>query len=524
LAPSRAVVVVGGGSFFDFLVTTNSREHYNKRRRMLQQLLARVMKSWKTFVFTTAVMVLSSSMMMSVTGYHCSPYISKAEIVGIWRLKAKKSLLPKFLQEDTESSQTKQKKGGRSSHHVDIVLKLNEDGSFANFAEDTESGSVFGVGVLEGSWDFQDSKLVLAAARPSDTDGRRVHDTIFVGELATATRESLQENPALLEQEEEESSSSGGSSEESSSAEQPPPPQEPSSSTIRKNNNNNRNPKDTTTTMLSDVFLSIPNGKVRIGKFVYPKRHPSFFEQPMLFQPTDVGEFELQQVLGLLNTKKKQGQEGDENKKIAKYHKKDFYGRKFWLTTTPVDPIPMKLDHKTNNKKEEKEDYPYFDIRVMPIQFFANNTFIATGMNKVLRGHFGITGEERDRLWFQVSLFGIGRSIRGSVYSEGPGLSHEDRRGYAGAISELTSDDNKKDEEGKKDEDDTSALPQEPSSPPLIVQGHVVYGSDLAHSARSVLSTFVMKETTNIELFDDEEDDMDDDDDDDDDNIIGAFE
>jgi hypothetical protein len=42
------------------------------------------------------------------------------------------------------------------------------------------------------------------------------------------------------------------------------------------------------------------------------------------------------------------------------------------------------------------------DIRLFPIDFFANNMFCATGVNKVLRGHYGVN--DQDQLWFQVSV------------------------------------------------------------------------------------------------------------------------
>jgi hypothetical protein len=57
-----------------------------------------------------------------------------------------------------------------------------------------------------------------------------------------------------------------------------------------------------------------------------------------------------------------------------------------------------------------------FDVRVMPIEFFANNTFTALGTNKILRGRYGTTGDEKSKLWFSVSLFGAGRSMKGSVF------------------------------------------------------------------------------------------------------------
>lgn len=52
--------------------------------------------------------------------------------------------------------------------------------------------------------------------------------------------------------------------------------------------------------------------------------------------------------------------------------------------------------------------------------------------NKILRGRFEI--EDKDTLYVQVSFFGAGRSMKGSVYSKGPELSQDDRRAYRGKI------------------------------------------------------------------------------------------
>jgi hypothetical protein len=80
-----------------------------------------------------------------------------------------------------------------------------------------------------------------------------------------------------------------------------------------------------------DTHLSVPEGKVNVGKFFYPKQHPSFFEQPM-FSATTKGKFELKQVLGSLNAQNPEVEE----QLIEKYRQTDFHGKRFLLTSHPL--------------------------------------------------------------------------------------------------------------------------------------------------------------------------------------------
>lgn len=109
----------------------------------------------------------------------------------------------------------------------------------------------------KGTWAFVDGNLILAADRPEKkpfsvyddddaTDGDRSAeaDTILVGKVAVQSEESLTENPVL-----EQRRDSPGYDDLSSSSSQP------RKGTI-------------------DVYLSIPRGKIKTGKFMYPKTHP----------------------------------------------------------------------------------------------------------------------------------------------------------------------------------------------------------------------------------------------------------
>lgn len=68
-------------------------------------------------------------------------------------------------------------------------------------------------------------------------------------------------------------------------------------------------------------------------------------------------------------------------------------------------------------------------------------------------------------LWFQVSLFGAGRSAPGSVFSEGIGLTHDDKRNYVGEIVER---------KGRHAADGLK----------LFVSGSITVGSDFGTDAR----------------------------------------
>jgi len=183
----------------------------------------------------------------------------------------------------------------------------------------------------------------------------------------------------------------------------------------------------------------------------------------------------MHQLLGDLKARLRGEREtsADKEKPPAKFHKKDFHNRNFYLTSNPHKVNP----HYAARDKHYDENKILHDIRVMPISFHSNNTFSAVGSGKVLRGRYGITGNHRDRLWFQVSLFGAGRNAPGSVYSEGRLLSHDDRRGYVGRIQEY---------ERSRDDSNRSMI---------FVEGEFYYGSELnrVHKPNS-MGTFTLQE------------------------------
>jgi hypothetical protein len=199
-------------------------------------------------------------------------------------------------------------------------------------------------------------------------------------------------------------------------------------------------------------------GGVYRGKFMYPKRHPSFFEQPLATKDR-TGTFTMEQVLTTysVSVQVASKEEDSESERKRRFLPSDFYDRSFYMT---IEPLPENQSRADRKDRSEPLNQP-IDLRALPIQFFHNNTFQAKGVNKILRGRFGTTfynDKTGEKLWFQVSLFGAGRSMPGSVYSEGIGLTHEDKRTYVGDIE-------------KKGER-------------LFVSGVVTFGSDLGTDAR----------------------------------------
>jgi hypothetical protein len=150
------------------------------------------------------------------------------------------------------------------------------------------------------------------------------------------------------------------------------------------------------------------NGKIFTGTRLYPRGHPSYFE---LYQPEETGTFLMQQVLGRFIV-----MPGEMEEPEPRFHAADFYNKQFWLAATPL-PVKKRDSSSPPESSKSMDDImreEAVDIRLMPIDFFKNNTFAATGSDKILRGRFGVN--KHDQVWFQVSLFGAGRSVSGSVY------------------------------------------------------------------------------------------------------------
>ena len=313
----------------------------------------------------------------------------------------------------------------------DILLKIQEDGSFLQ-CEDDDGGK--NGNWLHGCWEFQDSELKLAVDRQCSSSSSNSRDILLSGNL------------------------------------------------------------------ISEETLAVKQGKVNTGKFMYPQDVKFWrdFDNVMAASES-CGSFSLQQTMGFyrMMMPASEALEQEKKKNIPKFQPSLFFDRKFFMTIVPIESkASNKPKQEWDNQRKEWHsplDDQAADIRTMPIQFFANHTFEALGTNKVLRGRFEIT--ENDKLWFRVSRFGMGRSTPGSVYSEGIGLSHEDERSYVGAIQV---EEHKK---GTGNEDMEAALK---------VEGKVTFGADLGSDARpEPVGTFIMTEVddTSLDMKDEDEDD-----------------
>lgn len=337
---------------------------------------------------------------VSFAGFICGytgPNLQRQDMFGIWKLSHPHSKVP--------SSQDKQDTSSEGNEE-EVVLRLNEDGSFDPYTpipdETTISRddlqSMLGRG---GFWEYRDDMLLLAVDRPKTGDPSQDQDTLFVGKLDAHVSRSISwdaHSIGLTDEDHEVPNADAMTAATSL-------------------------PEDI------DVHLSVPKGTIDIGKFVYPKKHTAFFDEPILFKRSSVGTFHMNQILGNWNARLKNEREATP-KPEPQFRKQDFHNRTFFLTTAP-HPVNPTFAERDVHYDEAKAT---LDVRVMPITFHSNNTFTAYGMEKILRGRYDITGENGDTLYFRVSLFGFGRSVSGSVYSEGRLLSQDDRRAYRGKI------------------------------------------------------------------------------------------
>lgn len=225
----------------------------------------------------------------------------------------------------------------------EILLLLREDGTFDQYASSETSKSSKSqaqsllVGKqrgknskteteMKGSWALIDGKLILATDR-FNNEGNILsndhnHDTIFEGRIVAVSDYSLVDNPALLKQNNQADTETQTSAKDEE---------------LKVTKTDTVMNGDKIVSNKEDVHLSVPKGKVKIGKFFYPKNHPSFFEQP-IFDPTAAGSFELRQVLGNLNT----GINNDEDAFVEKFKKRDLVDKRYFITSYPLSSVRTK--------------------------------------------------------------------------------------------------------------------------------------------------------------------------------------
>ena len=447
---------------------------------------------------------------------YCTGNLRDRDIAGIWRLRSKKSFLPSLKTKEFKRKEytvfppkkPKKDEESNTAKSHDVLLLLREDGHFVQYgtpeneknskASDSDAVSVIdgtsSLGTMKGSWALVDGKLILAADRPEDvtnlrSEGKK-HDTMLAGAVVATSGKGLVDNPALINK------NSGNDSDESADGE-----------TVKNEDNETE-----------DVHLSV-SGEISIGKFFYPQKHPSFFEQPM-FGATSTGSFELRQVLGSLNT-----QVDDEEKLVEKFKKKDLMDKRYFLTSYPLPKnrkkkqrwsikynkyVDDKPKTKAEKEREEQEKNAPMPIKSFEVELFANNTFSTiTGLgDTVLRGKWSIIGEERDQLWMSVWRFGFGRGVSGSTFSQGTHLTHMDDVSYWGKIYEV---------DAAVEEDSINDDPADWKGTKIEINGAVMLGVGLEPCS---VARFTMIEKTEE---DDYEDDYDDDDDEDEDDNYGNF-
>ena len=307
------------------------------------------------------------------------PELNRRAMAGLWKLSKQMQYPMKEFTVYPKPSATSVEKVAE-----EYLIMLKEDGSFRQYSDGdeeeqnreriikrdipkTKEQTVLGLGFQKGTWDYVDGKLLLAAERP----GSECNDTLLVGKVVATSHRSLQGNPVAHDECNFTTSSSSRSA--------------------------------------KDTHLSVPKGSVKIGKFFYPRHHPSFFEQPM-FNPLSGDKFQLKQVLGLLNTVT------EDDELVEKFKRSDFANKAFWLTTHPIPSFKPKgnlrwsikynkfVEDPIKGQKDEDEEMRPLNIRVLEVQLFANQTFCTTGglgSSAVLRGKWDIMGEKRDSLWMQ---------------------------------------------------------------------------------------------------------------------------
>jgi hypothetical protein len=490
----------------------------------------------------------------SAAGSSSRPEVNRRAIAGIWKLTTttvavinNQQPTPKIpMKEFTVYPKKEVVSHGTLS---ELFLVLHEDGSFRQY--DTEhnhdSQNKWDVqaswkqflkkkqapkkqqGLIKGTWDYIDGNLILAPDRPE-----RHKPSYNSAAVADGYQQQHQPQPG--------SSSSNSNTEMFGRSETsdtvlkgrvvasyqtrlleedlPPMLMEDAVSSSSKQTNSTRNadkPKTITTTTALDTHLLVPKGSIHIGKFFYPKHHPAFFEQP-IFQPVKKGTFVLRQILGSLNMAR---DTQSQTHAVEQFQRRDFYNKTFLLTSHPLKQPPSPNNNKkknmfnNNNNSARSSSSSMANIRVMQVAFHANNTFSTVaglGESAILRGKFDIIGEEKNQLWMQVMRFGFGRSVSGSVYSEGRMLTHEDAKTYWGSIQvqeETIDDNNCNNIDDQSKELDNNNHHREPMSR-LEVVGSVLVGWGLEPLP---VARFIMRETTDQYLTTAMEEEEDDDDD-----------
>ena len=364
--------------------------------------------------------------------------------------------------QQTEHEQPTTTTGTTSKNSLQAHVDSNDADDEATYL------SVLSNQLAKGVWDYVDGKLILAADRPDPKDLQLQQASD--GHVPSSSQTNKDEDG------DEENSFSGdrGGLDKlivgrvvASSTTTKPVSQQSSGKPSKEASSPN---KDATPTS-SARSLSVPKGSLKMGKFFYPKNHPHFFEQPIYNPTTAHRRFQLKQVLGSARDDEKSSSSptsASEWTGKPPFERCDFYNKTFLLSSHPLRqpnkprhrPFQQHTQEMWNKPKKGQEPNavnPHAEsapIRVMQVRFFPNNTFATiwgTG-DVILRGKFDTFVRDTYNgrfasqsssqsaqpptvaLWMQIMRFGFGRSVSGSVYSEGRTLTHEDAKTYWGSI------------------------------------------------------------------------------------------
>ena len=268
----------------------------------------------KCTLWTTCLWWLSllSLLPFLATGYSVNELDLNPHVIsGLWKLTGTKATTRWVVQSPHRTMQqhplkefTVYPKRPPEVHY----LMLKKDGSYTVIRTDegpTRNNNINNNIKVKGTWQYQDGKLLLAADRLSSVARPNLAtDLVLVGRVAVTTAKTMQSNQesGLLH--------------------------EPTHSKADKTAASSPN------TSSSDLYLSV-NGKVQLGKFMYPKKHSRFFEQPMV-RSLNMGRVQLQQVVG------HRLDEVVPEKIVEKFSRHDFADKKFWLTSSPITRKPKK--------------------------------------------------------------------------------------------------------------------------------------------------------------------------------------
>jgi len=410
------------------------------------------------------------------------PPINRRAIAGLWKLTPSVSSMKEFTVRKsreltttstittttttstttTSSSASSNESGRGKGQKEEVLLMLNEDGSFVRLEESEEQSSsessvyrsgsaqdvdsvwkefirdqtfpnqrnyqgtakpILRAALFKGTWEYRDGELLLAADRDEQKAKSDNYGLPFSAAGANKnddddSADSVVAHPITPQQQQLFWNKGKDTLLKGIVVATP--------TAVTSTNSHSQDHETTRTTASSSlnnqqISISVPIGAVQVGKFFYPKHHPSFFDQPM-YQSQQFGTFQLQQLFRTASFLSSTPAPAP----VQEFSNKDFHEKRFVLTIHPLQTRkqPKKDVYKKHHRQQQQQDDDAAAIdepaiQIMTIQIHSNNTFSTLsglGDTAVLRGRFNVAGENRDQLWLQTLRFGFGRSVSGSTY------------------------------------------------------------------------------------------------------------